>query len=68
MAGIKDQGIYRVLQVQVRAADQGADAAGWAAKGLAQAGNASALRVGSGRLTNGVSRATSSCAPSVTRP
>ncbi len=41
---------------------------GWAAKGLAPAGNASAPSVGRGRLINVVSRATSSCARSVLRP
>jgi len=63
MAGIEDKAVYRV---QVLAGDPAV--AGWAAKGLAQAGNASAPGVGRRRLTNKVSRATSSCAPSVMRP
>ena len=62
MAGIEDKAVHRV---PVRAGDPAADVAGWAAKGLAQAGNASAPSAGSGHLTNKVSRATSSCAPSV---
>jgi hypothetical protein len=65
MAAIKEEGVYRV---QARAGGPAAGVAGWAPKGLAPVGNASAPSVGRGRLTNKVSRATSSCAPSVTRP
>jgi hypothetical protein len=64
MAGIKDMAVYGV---PVRVRDPVAALAGWGAKGLAQAESAFVPDVGSGRLINKASRATSSCAPNVTR-